>query len=261
MPDTVNLSQTTDGLPASRSLADILYSQNLLSKQQHDDIKVKVASSGQSEESIVEDLKIVPEEKLAEEIVKENKISKFDVHTLTSEKAIGIPDIRNLQKDIFLKPGFSEKKIIIIEGFNQITVDAQNAFLKTLEEPPQNTIILILVNSLDFILPTILSRCNLINLTKERKNTEDTDTYSKLFESLLENKENPLIIAQDYGKNKESALKLLENLIILTEKNLSSNHQISKTLKNLQETYSTIKSTNVNPRFALEILFLKLYKI
>src|SRR3972149_11342374 len=78
------------------------------------------------------------------EIAKENKISKFDVEIITTEKAVGIGDIRNLQKNLFLKPLEGDKKAVILESFYGATIEAQNAFLKVLEEPPLSTVILIL---------------------------------------------------------------------------------------------------------------------
>jgi DNA polymerase III delta prime subunit len=189
------------------------------------------------------------------EIINENNISKFDVSTFTFEKSVGIADIKLLQKNIFLKPLKSEKKLIVLEMFLGASTDAQNAFLKILEEPPASTIILILVNTLDFVLPTILSRCNLLDLSQKKK-LENSENYKKILDNLLSQKENPLILAQNYGKDKQIALEFLENLIIVTEENLINNNSLGKILKNLQKSYSLIKSTNVNVRFTLENLFL-----
>ena len=97
-------------------------------------------------------------------IIEENNISKFDVKVFESEKAVGIAQTRLLQKNIFLTPSSGSKKAVILESFSGITQDAQNSLLKILEEPPEDTIIMILVLSLDFILPTIISRCKIINL-------------------------------------------------------------------------------------------------
>ncbi len=66
MPDQINLPfQSSDVLSDVKTIADILLSENLLNKQQYDDIKVKIASTGESEESIIEKLGVVPEEKFA----------------------------------------------------------------------------------------------------------------------------------------------------------------------------------------------------
>lgn len=64
MPDTANLS--TQDLPENQSLADILLAQNLINKTQYDDVKVKSASKGVSEDTIVESLSIVTPEQFAQ---------------------------------------------------------------------------------------------------------------------------------------------------------------------------------------------------
>jgi len=202
----------------------------------------------------------------AQIICKENNISKFDVEIIETEKTVGIGDIRNLQKKIFLRPIKSEKKAVILEAFLGMTADSQNAFLKILEEPPASTIIMILTKSLDFVLPTILSRCSLINLDNVKKlSHEEIEENLKI---ILEIKNGgngtALTIAQNNSKNKEIALSFLEDLLISCHQALENGKSeiqlkdLQKILKNLQKTYTLIKSTNVGPRFALENLFLNL---
>lgn len=201
-------------------------------------------------------------EKLKEEAKKicdENNISKFDVDIFSPEKAAGIGDIRSLQERIFLKPMKSEKKAAILEAFFGMTIDAQNAFLKVLEEPPVDTIIMLLVTSLDFVLPTVLSRCSLINLEKTKKLTEKEIEDNLRIINSLRFPTNALILAQDFGKNREDALSFLEGLIISLHGNLREVEGAAKALRKLQNTYTTIKGTNVNVRFALENLFLSLF--
>jgi DNA polymerase III gamma/tau subunit len=202
----------------------------------------------------------------AQKICKENDISRFDVEIIETEKTVGIGDIRNLQKKLFLKPLKSEKKAVILEAFSGMTVDSQNAFLKVLEEPPASVIIMILARSLDFVLPTILSRCNLINLDKVRKLSDEeiNNNLKMIFELKNDGYGNALVIAQNNSKTKESALLFLEDLLISCHHALEngnaviSTKDLQKILKNLQKTHTLIKSTNVSPRFALENLFLNL---
>lgn len=192
------------------------------------------------------------------EIIKENKISKFDTDRLQPEKSVGINDIRLLQKRVFLKPIKSEKKVVILEAFLGMTLESQNAFLKLLEEPPSSTIIIILVNSTEFLLPTIISRCNILVLEKKEKPDKDiSDNYLKILNQ-IQNRESLLKIAQDNAKTREEALNFLENLMELTEENLQNDKSFALLLKNMQKTYTIIKTTNVSPRFALENLFLNL---
>jgi DNA polymerase III subunit delta' len=89
-----------------------------------------------------------------------------DIIWVTHEKAsIGVDDIRlQVNADILVKPYNSAYKIYIIDDAEKLTEQAQNALLKTIEEPPEYAIILLLASNTSVILPTILSRCILLNL-------------------------------------------------------------------------------------------------
>jgi DNA polymerase-3 subunit delta' len=75
--------------------------------------------------------------------------------------SIKIAQIRNLQSDILIKP-HSDYKIYIINQAEKMTVEAQNALLKTLEEPPKYAMIILITNNKESLLDTIKSRCELI---------------------------------------------------------------------------------------------------
>lgn len=78
---------------------------------------------------------------------------------------IGIDDIREqLTNTVQIKPYSSPYKIYIMNEGEKMTPAAQNALLKTLEEPPAYVVILILVTTIDALLPTIQSRCVTLNM-------------------------------------------------------------------------------------------------
>ena len=78
---------------------------------------------------------------------------------------ISVDDIRHqLNNDIVIKPYSSKYKIYIVDEAEKMNVQAQNALLKTIEEPPAYGIILLLTTNADGFLPTILSRCITLNL-------------------------------------------------------------------------------------------------
>ena len=82
---------------------------------------------------------------------------------------ISVEDIRTqLNGDIQIKPYSSRYKIYIVADADLMTVQAQNALLKTIEEPPAYAVILLLANNADRLLPTILSRCVRLNLKAVR---------------------------------------------------------------------------------------------
>lgn len=75
---------------------------------------------------------------------------------------IGVDVLRHFVIDrVGLTPILGQAKVFIIREADRATVQAQNALLKTLEEPPGNTVIILLVTVLDRLLPTTLSRCQL----------------------------------------------------------------------------------------------------
>jgi len=90
-----------------------------------------------------------------------------DIIKITHEKpnTIGVEDIRaKINNDIVIKPYSSARKIYIMNEGEKMTVQAQNALLKTLEEPPAYAVIIILTTNLEVMLPTILSRCVVLNM-------------------------------------------------------------------------------------------------
>lgn len=89
-----------------------------------------------------------------------------DIIRVTHEKySIGVDDIRTqLNNDIQIKPYSGTYKIYMIDDADKMTEQAQNALLKTIEEPPSYGIILLLTRNANHLLPTILSRCVLLSL-------------------------------------------------------------------------------------------------
>ena len=79
--------------------------------------------------------------------------------------AISVDDIRTqLNNDIVIKPYSSKYKVYIVDEAQKMNVQAQNALLKTIEEPPVYAIIILLTTNADSFLPTILSRCVTLNI-------------------------------------------------------------------------------------------------
>ena len=101
---------------------------------------------------------------------------------------IKIEIIRDLQKNIYLKPWEAKRKIFIIQEAESLTPEAQNSLLKILEEPPKENILVLITSKLNLIFPTIISRCkrivfsplNLDSLKKELIkdfNLEDSEAH------------------------------------------------------------------------------------
>ncbi len=75
------------------------------------------------------------------------------------EETIRIDDIRNLQKKLNYLPYEGEFKVAIVDDAEKMNLQAANSFLKTLEEPPRSTLIILVSSNHYQLLPTIVSRC------------------------------------------------------------------------------------------------------
>lgn len=94
-----------------------------------------------------------------------------DIIKVSHEKpnTISIDDIRQqVNQDIEIKPYSSKYKVYIIADADMMSVQAQNAILKTIEEPPEYAVIFLLTENADTLLPTIRSRCVMLKLRNIR---------------------------------------------------------------------------------------------
>lgn len=106
-----------------------------------------------------------------------------DIITVSHEKpgSISVDDIREqVNNDIVIKPYSSRYKIYIIPEADIMTVQAQNALLKTIEEPPEYAVIMLLTENAESMLPTIRSRCVMLKL----RNIKDTLVKKYLMEQM-----------------------------------------------------------------------------
>lgn len=83
-----------------------------------------------------------------------------------SEPSISINQARNLRTSLGLRPLKGSVFVVMIPSAEKLTIEAQNALLKLLEEPPENTYFLLSTDNKSSLLPTVISRTNTIRLNK-----------------------------------------------------------------------------------------------
>lgn len=107
-----------------------------------------------------------------------------DLNVLSSEEQnIGIDEIRPLLEWLPLKPFNNNVKLALILGAEKLTIEAQNILLKSLEEPPADTQICLVTNSLHAMLPTITSRCIITDISTDKK--QDAAATTQLAQEFL----------------------------------------------------------------------------
>lgn len=112
--------------------------------------------------------------------VKINNDVHADIHWARPEsrsRVVTIDQVRELMREIQLKPAEARFKVAILAGADRLNVQAANAFLKTLEEPPARSVLVLLSTEPSRILETILSRCLRVNFSGgARRDLTDVET-------------------------------------------------------------------------------------
>ena len=199
--------------------------------------------------------------------------------------AIGIESSRSIKDFIYKKPAVSSKRTLIIDGAEKITLEAQNAILKITEEPPENALLILILNNPEVLLPTILSRLQkiyfgrlsdgemgkvtsdikivelafgrpgrAIRLAKADENTKTAEHYALQFaHSQGPARSNLIKEFIDEQKEKPEVLDMFfESLILNLQKDTIKNNEI---LRDVLHRLFLIKSYNVNKRLQLEAVF------
>lgn len=148
-----------------------------------------------------------------------------DIISVTHEKpnSIGIEERRKqLIDDVAIKPYTGPYKIYLVNDAHKLTLQAQNALLKTIEEPPSYAVIILLTDNMDALLPTITSRCVTLGLKPIRQNLVkeylvdrlhipeyDADIQASFAQGNI-GKAQQMATSEEFAQMTENALQLLK---------------------------------------------------
>lgn len=213
-------------------------------------------------------------------------------------KKIQIDEIRELIRQVSLKTFLTGIKIVVIDSAEKMTSEAQNCFLKTLEEP-KNTLFILISEFPFLLLPTIISRCQVIKFFPVekhkiekflRENVSDEKTIKmilkisegrpgiafdllndtnklkeieKIFENIEKMPKTSISFRFNYAKKlltNFDFLKILEFLMVFFRERILSNlnEKDLKLLQEIQKIYFFSLTTNIDQRLALENILLKI---
>ncbi|NQZ56049.1 MAG: hypothetical protein HRT88_01065 [Lentisphaeraceae bacterium] len=115
-----------------------------------------------------------------------NYSEQYILEPASKSRSILTDALKSFQNHFFLKSQDHMKKIGLIFEADRLQIQAQNAFLKTLEEPPADTLFILLTVRPDMLLNTIKSRCRLISLARNKVNYDEDlkETFQPLLASL-----------------------------------------------------------------------------
>jgi hypothetical protein len=205
-----------------------------------------------------------------------NKYPDIRVQEIPNEKkSIGIADVKEAIRYVNEKPFSAKSKFLVVNSANTLTREAQNAFLKTLEEPPSYTTVILLTKTLNDLLDTVVSRCRKIRAAAEKKVLEESDNKMILnvsaipteisFKKILR-----LGVGERFEWAGEFSKEEREDVVELLEKWLADARELmlnSPSVERLQDVklvYSTkkyLENTNTGVRLALEALVINLGEV
>lgn len=203
-------------------------------------------------------------EKVMEYVLKSNFQSSsnnpdiLEIDVPEDKRTIGIEAIRNLIKFLNTKPFSHKLKWVVIYNADKMTTEAQNALLKTLEEPEEYMHIALEARSEELLLATIVSRCKRIRIKSSFENEQDSSKeWLKLTDLLKMNVGKRLEWAEETAKlPKSEIINILDSWLIEGHLNI---HRIdSKFLSRVIKVRTDLDKTNVNTKLALEYLVISL---
>lgn len=130
----------------------------------------------------------------------------------TEKNTISIDEIRNLNKAVYEKPSEFEYNIYVIEDAHKMRDEAQNALLKTLEDLPSYSIIIMTTDNRYKLLNTIISRCQIITISSQYEIDFYSDIWTKVLNILNDTLENRYYII---NKERQTIKELAEDRIKL----------------------------------------------
>lgn len=133
------------------------------------------------------------------------------VTIITGEKSIKISQIRTLQSQLATANSFNRTRLVLITPANLLTTIAQQALLKIIEEPPINTHIVMAVNTTTLLLPTVLSRCQILTI-KEQTDYFQQQTLWQRWRNLTW--KDKVCLTQELPTNRQEALELLQQELL-----------------------------------------------
>lgn len=176
---------------------------------------------------------------------------------------ISIETVRELTASLSYGSYEGKLQVVVIYALDKASIPAQNALLKLLEEPPQNTLIFLTVDTTDAVLSTILSRTNVLRLSKNdiQKHDFDISKYISIYNEISSYSYRQAIdLANEYSE-RPLALELVKSLSQIAHKELGTKPIVNKNCLYALVSAQQRLEQNVNTKLVLEQLFFTLKKL
>ncbi len=208
--------------------------------------------------------KLDDQEKIINDYLKKYSVANYNI-TRFPEKII-ISDIRNIKR--LVSRSSNGKRIIVFH--ENITLEAQNALLKTLEELPDDTFIFFFVSAVDRLIPTIISRSTIVRLLSENI-TDVSFSQEKLLSRFLSENDGEIKLALGLLLSEEVSVgNKIDELIVslrkalhvdIKDNNLIKAEREIVLLEHILENYNLVVLNNLNKRLFLDMAVIESIRV
>lgn len=145
----------------------------------------------------------------------------FVLKPLEDKVSISIDQVHRLHDSLSLSPVMGEQKVILIHPAHALTIPAQQAILKMVEEPPSRVLFLLVTHTPSVLLPTILSRCRMVSYSLQETGENAKQSVAKEVREVSVAKEvravtnhaEAIKLSDEHGAKKETALAFINQVI------------------------------------------------
>ncbi|PWU22879.1 hypothetical protein C5B42_04825 [Candidatus Cerribacteria bacterium 'Amazon FNV 2010 28 9'] len=180
-----------------------------------------------------------------------------DLHILVradDKQSIGIEDVHTFLQELSLKPFGGTQTIAVIQEAHRLTIPAQQSLLKTIEEPGENTQLILATSKPAVLLSTIRSRCVEILTHSKEAQIPSSSLYEKLVHASIST---CIQLASEQGSSKEDAINACTQLLLHIRELIPMATEKLHLIKKEKECIKAIEQlrNNVNSKLVLEHLF------
>ena len=173
------------------------------------------------------------------DLLTEKKSTRLD---FSLQKIADVKDLKTITK-----VSFGQKTGIVIPNFENATDEAQNSFLKSLEEPQKNIFYILISNNLNGILPTIISRCAVLEINSK---IEISDQEREVVQIILDSSIGGRLSFVSKIKDRLEAIEFINTLLAVGHDLLI---QGKINIKTIEEAQKTLKALKANGNISLQL--------
>lgn len=180
------------------------------------------------------------------------KLDHQDVLFFDNESKLGVEQVKKIREYISIRPYSSNKKGVVVQNSGKLTIDAQNALLKTLEELPGYAFFILGAERLGDLIETVQSRCQIINLEAGGKRQE-----ARFFQDIEKLAGLSIQERFEYVEKLEDKEQFLKELVFYFQVKIKENFEYYDYVKIILKAIEW-KNQNVNIRAILEYLMMEM---